>query len=87
MYTETQKPRPMEREAAFKNNTRMNFKRFPAYGKQLDDLRKKNLIPAKRVIVAFDYQIFSFDIWLVCMCRLFIMIAMRRSCPLWSTKY
>lgn len=37
--------------------THANFKRFPAFGKQLDDLRKQNQIPAKRVIVAFDWSI------------------------------
>lgn len=56
MQTPTKKPRPAEREAAFEN-TRTSFKRFPAFGKQLDDLRKQGRIPAKRVIVAFDWKI------------------------------
>lgn len=32
-------------------------KRYPAYGKKLDDLRKRGLIPAKRVIVTTEWKI------------------------------
>jgi hypothetical protein len=56
MQIPTKKPHPAERETA-SENTRTNFKRFPAFGKQLDDLRKQGRIPAKRVIVAFDWRI------------------------------
>ncbi len=41
----------------YKNTCGNHCKRFPPFGKQLDDLRKQNLIPAKRVIVAFDWSI------------------------------
>lgn len=43
--------------AALINTHARYFKRFPAFGHQLDDLRKQGLIPAKRVIVAFDWNI------------------------------
>lgn len=32
-------------------------KRYPAYGKKLDDLRKRGLTPTKRVIVATEWKI------------------------------
>ena len=56
MQSQTKKPRPAEREAA-SINTHIDSKRFPAFGRQLDDLRKQGRIPAKRVIVAFDWKI------------------------------
>jgi len=56
MQAPKRKPCPAKQEADFQN-PHVNFKRFPAYGKQLDDLRKQNLIPAQRVIVAFDWSI------------------------------
>jgi hypothetical protein len=54
---QTKKP-PLER-MAFENTQRNNYttKKFPPFGKQLDELRRKGLIPAKRVIVATDWSI------------------------------
>lgn len=43
--------------AALINTHTRYFKRFPAFGHQLDELRKQGLIPAKRIIVAFDWSI------------------------------
>lgn len=34
-----------------------SFKTWPAYGKKLDELRRKGLIPAMRVIVATDWKL------------------------------
>lgn len=40
-------------------NTQINYttKRFPPYGKQLDEIRRKGLIPARRVIVSTDWKL------------------------------
>lgn len=55
MIMQTKKP-PLERMAL--ENTHLDYKRkFPPFGKQLDELRRKGLIPAKRVIVATDWSI------------------------------
>ena len=55
MIMQTKKP-PLERMAL--ENTYLDYKRkFPPFGKQLDELRRKGLIPAKRVIVATDWSI------------------------------
>ena len=39
------------------NNLSSATKRYPAYGKRLDELRRKGLIPAKRVIVTTHWHI------------------------------
>lgn len=39
------------------NNLSSTIKRYPAYGKQLNELRCKGLIPAKRVIVTTHWHI------------------------------
>ena len=39
------------------NNLSSATKKYPAYGKQLDELRRKGLIPAKRVIVTTLWHI------------------------------
>lgn len=57
MTPQTQKPHPAEREAAFRDTLHTNFKRFPPFGKQLDQIRQRGLIPNRRVIVCFDWQI------------------------------
>lgn len=39
-------------------NHQTNYtKKFPPYGKQLDELRRKGLIPAERVIVTTDWKL------------------------------
>lgn len=38
-------------------NARANYKRFPAFGRQIDEIRKRGLIPNRRVIVCFDWEI------------------------------
>ena len=37
--------------------THANFKRFPAFGKQLDDLRKQGLVPRHRVFISTDWTL------------------------------
>lgn len=43
----------------FGNTTQSNYstKKFPPYGKQLDELRRKGLIPVQRVIVSTDWKL------------------------------
>lgn len=38
-------------------NPNKNTRRFPAFGRQLDEIRKRGLIPNRRVIVCFDWEI------------------------------
>ena len=55
MRVQIKKP-PMVRTASEK--ARVNYKRkFPPFGKRLDDLRRAGKIPAMRVIVATDWSI------------------------------
>lgn len=54
MRVQIKKP-PLVRTASEKAHA--DFRRFPAFGKQFDALRQKGLIPDKRVIVAFDWNI------------------------------
>jgi len=48
-----------EQGGNFENKTKCDYitKKFPPYGKQLDELRRKGLIPAQRVIVSTDWKL------------------------------
>lgn len=56
MQTSTKKPHPTQVTAS---NSRLNYsaKRFPPYGKKLDDLRRRDLVPTLRIVVATDWRI------------------------------
>jgi len=55
MQTQIKKP-PLER-AASKNAHPNLTRKYPPYGKKLDDLRRRGLVPAMRVIVTTDWKI------------------------------
>jgi len=38
-------------------NPNKNIRRFPAFGRQIDEIRKRGLIPNRRVIICFDWEI------------------------------
>lgn len=54
----TNRNAPLGSKGAIITTSKSNYtKKFPPYGKKLDDLRKRGLIPNKRVIVATDWRI------------------------------
>ena len=55
MQTQSRKPRPAGTAAFISTHT--DSKRFPPFGKRLDEIRKRGLIPNRRVIVATDWSI------------------------------
>ncbi len=55
MQTTIKKP-PLGGTAS-ENTLSNHTRKFPAFGRQLDELRRKGLIPAMRVIVATDWKI------------------------------
>ena len=48
---------PAVTRAAYPTKLNQNYKRFPAYGKQLMDIRLAGKMPASRVIITFEWDL------------------------------
>ncbi|WP_297326106.1 hypothetical protein [Nitrosomonas sp.] len=55
----TNRNAPLAGKGEFGNTSLSNYitKKFPPYGKQFDEFRRKGLIPAQRVIVSTDWKL------------------------------
>ncbi|MEO9061146.1 MAG: hypothetical protein ABI270_03775, partial [Nitrosospira sp.] len=53
----TKENAPAGTRAAFETKLNREYKRFPPYGKQLMQLRQSGKIPARTVMVTFDWKL------------------------------
>ena len=55
--TTTKQNAPTGIRASFETKLNSNYKRFPPYGKKLMELRRSGKIPARTVMVTFDWKL------------------------------